>query len=181
MGVNKTNRCNINSSVATLIDNRRWGISTDRNTIKSIIENYAVSLNCPTEDIDICYPDTCNNQAQVITCSINITSIAAITNLPLIQFVPNFTNPSSKIHTFLWSYDTCIFDLYSNDGKGVLTLKVKPNIDLATTIARISVTITDEYNCTATKTCYLASNIMQCNNYVACSNVCNLVVTLNTE
>jgi hypothetical protein len=174
VGVTKTNKCNINSLVATLIDNRKWGVTTDNDTIKAIIENYAVFLNCPTEDIDICYPDTCNNLPQHITCSIGV-DITATLALPKVTFKAIITNPNSNYHTIQWDFDDYIFNLISNNND-TLVVEVKPNVDLATTTAGVSVLVEDEHGCLTTQHCYLVFGVMDCD-HIPCSNTYDLQVT----
>lgn len=180
MGVNKINKCNINSSVATLIDNRKWGVSTDGNTIRSILENYAVFLDCPTSDLDICYPDTCTSVVERVTCSIVISGVSAVLSVPIVTFKVQFTNPYPVSNTLAWTYDTSIFDLVSNDGKGTLVLKAKTGVDLSSTSTGISLSIVDANGCAANTTCCLVSGVLACS-CTPCNNVRDLVITSNTD
>jgi len=178
VGVTNTNKCNINSTVATLIDNRKWGLATSKDVYKSIIENYRVYLNCLEQDIDICYPDDCENVAETVVCP-TIDRIEAVVTAPIVVFTAHLTSSSSTTRTYTWKYDTYIFDFVSSTDN-TITLSTKANVDLLTTTAMISVTVVDDKNCSSTKTCYLVAGVMLCD-YTPCNNVYDLVVTLNTQ
>jgi hypothetical protein len=174
-----SNKCNITSSVAALMDDRAWGTKVDDNVYKSILENYRVYLGCLTDNIDICYPDICEPAPQVLVCGITISSINASQTPPTITFTAQFKDPNSTTFSFEWTYNTCVYSFISDNGNGTIVLKVNPGVDTSVS-GEVGVTITDEFGCSATKTCCLISGVMQCD-CVPCSCVCNLVVTLNTD
>jgi hypothetical protein len=172
VGVNK---CNITKFTNIELNKINFGSKYNLSS-KEILENYIQFLNCPTVNINICYPDNCNNSTIDFTCTIAISAISQIIDNRTITFfldlgsLTNYVNPLQ----YLWTYDNTVFDITGGLNQSTLVLTLKSGKIFDNLVSQVTLKVTDANGCSITKSCFLVSEAMQCSTYILCSNPRNL-------
>ncbi len=173
-------KCNITGFTLEQLNKLLWGFSCKVHT-DAILENYAEYLNCSTVNLPICNEADCTNEPVILWCEDFL--IESIDELPLDDPGPSYDyrfgitiSGANNPYTCVWEYDPVIFELVVQDNC-TIKLNVKAGIVIDDVITLIKVTVTDDKNCTGTKTCNLIGGSLSCVEYVICPNVSDLVAT----
>lgn len=175
MGVNK---CNITKFTNIELNKINFGSKYNLSS-KEILENYIQFINCPTVNINICYPDNCNNPTINFTCTIAISAISQTINNRTITFfldtgsLTNYTNPLQ----YLWTYDSTVFDITGGLNQSTLVLTLKSGKIYNNLVSPVTLEVIDANDCSVTKSCFLVSEVMQCATYTPCDNPRSLSVS----
>ena len=174
-------KCNIILSVVNRLESIQYGVEhTEQN---KIVENYIEYLACPTVDLTICNNSDCVNVPDIFNCYFVIGNIkkAIVLNQPLDEIA--FTLEDKYIkdnYTYLWSFNTIIFEATHGIDKPILSLRSKNGATVLNyTVTKLTLTVMDEEECVNTKICYYNKIFgMKCLGYSPCENNDNLIVNM---
>lgn len=178
--------CNIVEKALKKVKLKAWGFENDNVIDKGIAISYLEYLACEGVSLKSCHDlggncddgDTFKN----VSCNMNVRSISySTTNIPNnINFYLGVTDIFNAVGplTYLWSYDTAVFEIIGNVTDSVVGFKFKTGYNPTLTVTWITVTITDANGCTDSKTCKYINGVMQCAiNFVSCFPVNDLEIT----